>query len=432
MRLIVRLGGVMALVVSLTAGCSPKAIPGAAGTTSSVVSTPTPTLTPTPASTSSSIAPPDVVFDGPTETLADPTSITTRVQTSTIPGPQCRFPTTPVGPEGEVTYVTAEHLWSIGANTPIPSNVAASVVATCLQPVSSFAQVNSISWSPNSTTALIGDRVVRNAGVTLSGFLPTNTDVNWSGPNGKSLLATTAKGELVKRNAKTGKRTDVSFLAKHEVSAYHPAGTAIASIGVSADPENDGTDTGIFLATNLGQEPRLLIRDETAAKLSDLSFSATGDSLYFLAQHSEHTHIHAYNLEQADLIVAYESSGKQSDLVVSAVDKNMAVRSGDCGTEPTDVLVETSGVPTANYVSLRVKIPALGNGSLSPIGWLPKGKLMVMSRPAGCSGPGDLLVVNLNTDVVEMTIPNVASAAPRVRHMTPNQLKIPFEIEVEA
>jgi hypothetical protein len=63
------------------------------------------------------------------------------------------------------------------------------VAAGVADPPSSFSQVNSISWSPVWTTALIGDRVVRNAGVTLSGFLPTNTDVNWSGPNGTSLLA---------------------------------------------------------------------------------------------------------------------------------------------------------------------------------------------------------------------------------------------------
>ncbi len=343
-------------------------------------------------------------------TVALPTS-STLFQTSTMPVGMCHAPTNFVGPNGAVTFVSDNRLWSIDGDQ-LTNECQYDFVRSGLE----SSQIKRLSWSPDSTAVLLGsDHVGRGEKISASGYLPTNTDVSWSGPNGTSLLATTAKGQLVKRNSKTAKRTDISFLSKHESSAYHPAGTGIISFGSTED------DTGIFLANNLGESSRLLVEDTSAATVSDLSFSSDGEKFYFLAQHDDSTHLHVYDTRpDGQLEVAFESAAPLTQLVVSTVDSNIAVRSGDCGAEPTDVFF-TEG---STFVSLRSAVPEIGGGSLSPIGWLPNNRLAVISRLSGCDGIGDLKLVDLSAKSIRYTMPAVSIAAVRVVHAPANPLQI--------
>jgi hypothetical protein len=418
----------LVVAVALSTSCSPKstlASPEAAETATVAPTTSRSTSSPSPSTLPASVAPAasvvttnaEVVFA--TDVVTTLTSPSTRdlATTRVAPTMRCSAPTTEAHETGEITYIADNRLWAMNGLL---------ADQTCLYDLAAkgveAAAIKRLAWSPDSTALLLGsDRVARGETITNSGYLPTNTDVNWSGPKGTSLLATTAKGALVKRNSRTGERTDISFLATHEASAYHPAGTAIASIGISTNPDVDGEMTSIFLATNLGQNAQRLVDDRSAAKLSELTFNASGENFLFLAEHSDQTHVHTYDLDSLDLSVAHESAAPLSQLVVSTVNSSVAVREGDCSVGVTDILV-TSG--DQSFTSLRTSVPEVGEGVLSPIGWLANGRLAFLSRPKGCSGPGDLKVVDLGSKKVAQLARGVSAAGVRVVHATPAPLSV--------
>ena len=95
-------------------------------------------------------------------------------------------------------------------------------------------------WGLSGDRDLVdGDRAIRKGTGTpnrslATGFLRTNADVEWSFPTGKRVLAGTATGRLVNREAAGANRLDIFLLATHGESVYHPGGTQIASVGVVA------------------------------------------------------------------------------------------------------------------------------------------------------------------------------------------------------
>jgi hypothetical protein len=428
----------LVVAVALSTSCSPKstlASPEAAETATVAPTTSRSTSSPSPSTLPASVAPAasvvttnaEVVFA--TDVVTTLTSASTRdlATTRVAPTMRCSAPTTEAHETGEITYIADNRLWAMNGLL---------ADQTCLYDLAAkgveAAAIKRLAWSPDSTALLLGsDRVARGETITNSGYLPTNTDVNWSGPKGTSLLATTAKGALVKRNSRTGERKDISFLATHETSAYHPAGTAIASIGISTNPDVDGEMTSIFLATNLGQNAQRLVDDRSAAKLSELTFNASGSKFLFLADHSDHTHLHTYDMDGLDLTITYESTQLLSQLVASTVGEGLAVGIGDCAAGQTDVLFTTGSEP---LLSIRSQVPELGEGSYTPVGWLPNNRLVVLSRANGCDGPGDLQLVDLVAKTVDPVALQVSAAAVRVVHATPAPLSVRIVLpdEVEA
>src|SRR5688500_5072720 len=93
-----------------------------------------------------------------------------------------------------------------------------------------------------------------------------------SRPTGTSVLFETDHlTDLVKMDAAGGDRQYVSFLERHDEAIYHPAGEHIVAAGV-----DDRGDYGVFVATNEGTEPHLLVLGEDAKRVYSLTFSPTG------------------------------------------------------------------------------------------------------------------------------------------------------------
>jgi hypothetical protein len=338
----------------------------------------------------------------------------------------CVAPTNSVAKDGEVTFVSGAKVWAVTFDG----------TARCLYDLKDKS-ISQLAWSPDSLAVLLGpDQVARGAKITASGYLPTNADVEWSGPKGTSLLAATAKGGLVKRNSKTAARTDISYLDQHQRSAYHPAGTGIASIGTGQNTNGD-TTVGIWISNNLGQNSKLIIEDGSNAKLSEIAFSGTGDQLYFIAEHDKkdfHLHQYLFGDGAGDLSVAFDSPGATlSNLVTSTGDDGsvVAVRNGECDApSATDVSYRIGF--DGGFNSLRSKFPSFAGRSLTPIGWLPGDRLAVLVRSKGCSGSGDLHVVNPQNASDTLVATSIEVSGVRSPHAIPNDLVIDIGDAVEA
>ncbi len=378
--------------------------------------------------------------------LSEPPVTRGSLMTTTVPGPvnpdaaavgdlvalgaSCAAPTGVVASAGEVTFVAAGRVFLV---TP------GSQVAMCAYDLGGT-PINRLAWSPDSTAVLLGSaRVVRASSMTESGYLPANADVNWSGPKGTSLLATTATGGLVKRDSRTAARTDLTFLPKHLASVYHPAGKAIVSIGETPDPEVVGAEVGVYISSNSGGDSRLLVADESGAHLSEPAFSGSGELLYFLARHTGsssgqgqgRSHVHEFDTRVGSIDVMLDVDGPLAQLTASAVDDSVAVRVGGCdGALPTDVQFITDRA--GPFESLRSRVPGLDSGWLSPVGWLPGKRLAVLIRNAGCDGAGSLAVVDLETARTQTIAKNVSIAATRTVHEIPEELAIPIGLEAAA
>ncbi len=320
--------------------------------------------------------------------------------------------------------------------TPPPEDGMATVVAgrrlltadgQCLADLGA-AGASRIQWSPDGARVLLdGDRVLDEGGFHASGFLAGNPDVEWSGPKGTSLLAATSDGSLVKRSSRGQDRTDVSFLDQHDSSTYHPAGKAIVALGTGVG-ESGEPELGVWLATNIGAAGRLLVRDESAAAISEPRFDASGAVLYFLARHAEGvSHVHAYDTSVAELSEALDTTKEISALTVSALsDGAWAVRTGSCDQGPTGVIAAFgSGEP--QDVGGRAE---LRGQALEPAGWLPERRLLVLARPA-CGEPGTLWQLDADGTTTALATGVDAAAARTVRGI-PNELSIPIGAEVVA
>ncbi len=368
-----------------------------------------------------------------------PTSRVGRTTSVGLTATECVVPGPLTADESQITFVSGGRVLAVPGNLTRP---AASDTPTCLYELQP-AGIKQLDWSPDGSALLLGsDQVARGTKLSASGYLPTNPDVKWSGPNGKSLLATTAKGELVKRNSTTGARTDISFLPKHQSSVYHPAGKAIISIGEFRDSDYEpdaraaaegSPQIGVFLATNTGSEPRLLISDDSDAALSEVAFSGSGRNLYFIAQHVDKFHLHRYETNVGGLFEEVTSTTVISNLVASEVDESVAVQVGACDANtPPDLKVWTGPESSQiEFQSLRDVVPQVPDGALFPVGWLPGKRLVVIAR-TGCTGPGNLSVVDITAGTVQIIANNVSMAATRTRHVIPEELAIPLNDEVEA
>jgi dipeptidyl aminopeptidase/acylaminoacyl peptidase len=280
--------------------------------------------------------------------------------------------------------------------------------------------VPSLQWSPSGDRVLLGpDRIGRGESIAATGYLPTNPDVKWSAPSGKSLLAATAKLGLVKRNANTAARTDISFLDEHRESVYHPAGKAILSIGLAKQyPDDPDPTLGLWLADNQGGGRKLLVQDESDAKISEPRFNPSGKMVYFLADHGGTSfHIHAYDTDQSQISVIWEQPKQFSALTISPIDDALAVRVGACSPDAitdVEVFAKKSHFPVSSIADLK-------GLSLSPVGWFSNNTIAVLARAKGCDGPGAVWVIDENRKARKL-VDGVSVAATRVQHALPEEL----------
>lgn len=243
-----------------------------------------------------------------------------------------------------------------------------------------------VTWSPAGDRVLLGaDTVLDANGVRATGFAASNTGVSWSYPTGKALIAPDPDdGGLAWHNARNGNdQLDISFLARTDVAAYHPAGKNIIAAGVGLDGV-----PGLYLASNRGANARVITTlDDPSTSITDIAVDSSGLVLSFVHDHGDMQHIHRLSLQGLELIDYAMSSDPIGALTFGADPYSaLAYREGDC-----DGIVLTK---LANGGSGMV-MTALGlaGRSVSPVGWLDGQQLVVAVRDRGCDGPAEVWVI---------------------------------------
>jgi hypothetical protein len=315
--------------------------------------------------------------------------------------------------EGEITFVVGSKLYGVRPD---------GTGARCL--ASAGGEAGVIQWGPRGDRVLLGPAMVLDAtGRRASGFFPDNPGVRWSQPTGTALIAPSlADDRLIwRRSTDAQDRLDISFLDRTDSAVYHPAGKNILSVGVA-----QGGMYGVFLASNRGKNPRPVATvADPATTVHDLAFDTGGTHAFFLHDHAGEFHLHDLSFPDLTLSDLVTSPLPLSGLVVDDA-TSIAWRSGACtGTTTTAVWVPES----ATAVQIGVGSPR-ARLSTEPVGWLDGGRLVVMARPSGCDGPGDLWIATASDSPPVLIATGVERAAIRKMAATPADL--PGDINAQA
>jgi hypothetical protein len=377
-RVMKRLAGVVVGVTMLAAACNVDE--GSTSTqTLPPLGTPSNTIPPTTAIT---VAITEVAPAAATSTIA-------------LPAGTCVF--SPPAGTAEVTFEIGTRLYGVNP---------ASGASSCLTELT-LDNVGPFQWSPT------GDRVLLNAATVFdgtqalpSGYFSSNTRVTWSYPTGKALIApAVADNHLLWRTAgQPETRTDISFLDRTDVAAYHPAGKNIFAAGQAAD----GT-AGLFVAGNRGENPRLIAQlDQPATEITELRPDPSGSRVYFIHDHHNGTfHVHSLDLPALvlqDIIQVTEPIAKLT--VGTTAGATIGWRAGTCSALTRTQITGPTGAP----VDQPAAFAAL---STEPIGWIDAQQIVLSVRATGCTGPSDLWIWNIATAAATPLITGVDNAAIR-------------------
>ena len=280
---------------------------------------------------------------------------------------------------GEVTFVIGDRLYGAAIDGSI---------VRCLTELSSI-QRGPVMWSPTADRALLNAGTVFDVlGTRISGFDVTNTRVKWEHPDGAGLFGPSASNKtLVRRDAiDTTQRTEVTFLSRTVAAASHPGG----GVRIAAGELAAGT-RGIVAGADGGDQVLLATITNPDLEVLDLATDSSGDAVYVLTTNGAQFRI--YILVLADLTLT-ELTSEQApilQLTPGATSRSIAWKVGLCNniTEGR-VFDERSGTVAA----VGIGTPLDGQ-SVSPLGWLDAGRLVVASRPLGCTGPADVWIWNL-------------------------------------
>ncbi len=317
-------------------------------------------------------------------------------------------------PASEVTFEVGTRLYSVG-----PGNGG---VTSCLTELT-LDNAGPIQWSPAGDRVLLNSVTVFDGAQALpTGYLSTNTGVTWSYPTGRALIApAVADKHLLWRTAGApDTRTDISFLERTDVAAYHPAGKNIFAAGQAGD----GT-AGLFVAGNRGENPRLIARlDDPAMLLTEIGPDPSGSRVYFVHDHRNGTfHVHALDFPALALTDVIQVVEPVAALTVGTTpNAAIAWRLGDCAG-----LTRAQVFSSAAVVDQPAAFAAL---STEPIGWLDAQQLVLSARATGCTGPSDLWIWNITTSSATPLVNGVDSAA--VRSILPSFGELPDDINSEA
>jgi hypothetical protein len=270
-----------------------------------------------------------------------------------------------------------------------------------------------ISWSPDSDELLIGpDELLRSDGTSsTTGYFADNTNVRWSAPTGKALIAPKATtGQLIWRNAHDpAERIDVSFADSISSAAYHPAGRHIAVAGIG----RDGQGAGVFVASNRGANAQRIGVLEPGTTATEVAFDMSGNSLVFVHQHPDGSaHLHRYSFLNGSLLTLADLPDvTPTDLTVSPVDEGDAAWTQTYSTTNSTTHVLLGGAAT----DVVANSPA-GEHVSAPIGWLPGHRLLVESRPVGPPDSASFELWEWSPNGMSKVIDGVTAAATRSVH----------------
>lgn len=332
---------------------------------------------------------------GGSQPIVAPTSIA-------LPAGACVFSAPPAAAPsavGDVTFETGTRLYSANPD---------SGAVSCLAELAAD-NVGPLQWSPAADRVLLNSATVFDGTQAKpTGYLTTNAHVAWSYPTGKALVApAVADNHLLWRTTgEPATRRDISFLARTDVAAYHPAGKNIFAAGQATD----GT-AGLFLADNRGENPRIIARlDDPNTAITEIAPDPSGTRTFFVHDHKNGIfHVHALDLPALGLVDITQATEPLAKLTVGATQSSsIAWRIGDCsGLTRT----QTAGLTGATIVGDQPAV--FVSMSTEPVGWIDSQRLVVMTRTTGCTGPGDLWIWNLATQAASLLMTGVDTAAVR-------------------
>jgi hypothetical protein len=319
------------------------------------------------------------------ERLAEPAATTTTTTTpsqAALAGPCEGLGPAPAAGLAEVTYLSGGRLLALPNDRPGP---------VCLAEVP--AGVTTLSWGGRADRVLLppAQAVLADRRVDLN--LPEGESASFSLPTGTSVLFSDGP-HLKKRLLADGRDTDVTFLDRHDASVYYPEGKHILSVGASADGVY-----GVFVATNRGDSPVAVARDDTPATTIYSPALMTGGFTAFAAQHTtnppaDRYHLHFRGQDDPLLHTIVLPDGPPEVIVASHFEQRVAAQAGSCesgGRRVTAVDVgeyltrrSANASAVARPVTVDVKAPFT-----EPVGWLPGGRLVVLGRDS-CTAPGTL------------------------------------------
>jgi hypothetical protein len=324
------------------------------------------------------------------------TSVADQVATSTIalPAGACVF--SPPSGGTEVTFEVGTRLYSANPG---------SGATTCLTELT-LDNVGPLQWSPAGDRVLLNSVTVFDGTQALpTGYLSSNRRVTWSYPTGKALIApAVADNHLLWRTAgQPETRTDISFLERTDLAAYHPAGRSIFAAGQAAD----GT-AGLFVAGNRGENPQLIAQlDQPATVITEIGPDPSGARVYFIHDHRNGTfHVHSLDFPGLSLTDITQVTEPIAKLTVGTT-PNAAIgwRLGDCS-GLTRTQVASGGV-------IADQPAAFAALSTEPVGWLDPQQIVLSVRPSGCAGPSDLWIWNVVSLAATPLVTGVDNAAVR-------------------
>jgi len=349
--------------------------------------------------------------EAPTTTAA-PSSDPGNPLLASLPDVECAYEDPLAG--GEITFVVADHLFGVA-----PEGTSARCLSTL-----NGSERGVVRWSPRGQRAVLNNSTTFDAdGRRANGFLPENVRVRFVQPSGAALIAPTSSNRtLVRREADTGARSEVTFLAQTEVATSHPAGGSL----IAAGQASDGT-RGIFVASDLGANSRAIVRVDTdGVVVTELAADASGGALYFLTSSDTGFGLHSVtfpDLSEADLS---SDQSPMTELVTGPVTGTTAWRVGLCNSV-TSVRVLDDRVAEPVDVGDGTPIAAL---SLSPVGWLDANRLVIAARPLGCDGPADIWIWNRLDNAATLVVKGVEFPAVRVVAQAARTLAISPGVEL--
>jgi hypothetical protein len=263
-------------------------------------------------------------------------------------------------------------------------------------------------WGPQSDRVLLGG--LRVAGwhdarsYPPSGVRPTTA--GWGHPVGLAVVYAVPGGtKPLKFFMDTGETETLTGMpsGRYLAIAYHPTGLALGFI-----LDHGGTQS-IWLSTNEGQQPKRLVFTDTGTTFSDLTFSADGQDLIYMAHHSEgYSHLHTIDLAKPDVINSVWK-GPVGEYVrtvdPSPDDQLFAVTEGrTCQEDHAALLIGGNGAE-------RPLLPDVA-GPTSVLGWIDDATVLVGS--GGCGSPMSVYEVSAALSVpAQLLVSGVSVAASR-------------------
>jgi hypothetical protein len=300
----------------------------------------------------------------------------------------------PVPKAATVTFVANGRAWALD---PRGGGL------TCLFPVR---QPGPFAWGPRGDRALLASLEVKGI-ADAPRRAPTSVDPpasSWGRPIGKSIVFVGRGGRaLLKAHPAGGGFTDVTPVrgARYRNVVYHPSGLAFAFVLRRRGLES------LWMSTNTGLEPRMLVHGRSHTGFGLVAFGRSGNVLYFTASHRDgRTHVHSLQLADprfAGVVWRSEPGERVTDLFVGWRHALALTVGRSCGARRVVIVGGPRGYAADD--------PFPDEHPSRALGWLDGRDLLV--GVGGCGEPLDLYSVEAGSLKRRLLVRGVEAASVR-------------------